>query len=347
MAPPILHLATLANRNEKPLMPSVVVILPPAIGDVMMAVPLLRELSAAGWSVDTIADESLSPFAETYPPLGKQYAVPIKQWRKTPIVSDLAGRLRLAFAVRRARYDALIQVGTGSLGIWLSWFARIPIRVAQDVHHHVLAKRLAFTAIMRQRVKTTEYHAAAQNLEFARALGIEPTIQRPRASGGGTHVIVAPDASLIGRTLPPAEVARIVEALGQNGHPVLMVGTHGGTAEQIAHDYNLPTSHISAPLERIVSAVRAAACVIATDSGIGHLAAVCGTPVVSIFGPGDPAKIAPWSEDMTAITPSLPCHPCGRNGCQDSGVSTCLTGLPVGRILSAVAVWAAGNDRVA
>lgn len=262
--------------------------------------------------------------------------MPIKRWRKTPIVRDLAGRLRLTLAVRSAHYDALIQVGTGSLGIWLSWAAGIPIRVAQDVHHHVFVKRLMFTAIMRHRVKTTEHHAAAQNLELARPLGIEPTIQRPRATGSGTHVIVAPDASETGRTLAPTEVAHIVELLLQDGHPVLMVGTKGGTAETIAKDYGLPLDHIGAPLERIVSAVRAATCVIATDSGIGHLAAVCGTPVISVFGPGDPARVAPWSADMTPIAPSLPCHPCGRNGCQNSGTSACLTGLPVDRILSAV-----------
>lgn len=56
------------QQKRETAVPSVIVILPPAIGDVMMAVPLLRELSAAGWSVGAVVDTSLSPLAEVYPP---------------------------------------------------------------------------------------------------------------------------------------------------------------------------------------------------------------------------------------------------------------------------------------
>ena len=33
---------------------------------------------------------------------------------------------------------------------------------------------------------------------------------------------------------------------------------------------------------------------IGNDSGLGHIAAAAGTPTVTVFGPGDPARYHPW-----------------------------------------------------
>jgi ADP-heptose:LPS heptosyltransferase len=33
---------------------------------------------------------------------------------------------------------------------------------------------------------------------------------------------------------------------------------------------------------------------VGNDSGLGHLAAATGTPTVTVFGPGDPARYHPW-----------------------------------------------------
>jgi ADP-heptose:LPS heptosyltransferase len=36
---------------------------------------------------------------------------------------------------------------------------------------------------------------------------------------------------------------------------------------------------------------------ISGDTGPMHIAAACGTPVIGIFGPTDPLRNGPWSED--------------------------------------------------
>ena len=193
-------------------MGAVLVILPPAIGDIMMAVPLLRTLHVAGWRVDTVIDEGFAGLEAAYAHhVRHQHMVPVKIWRKRSLLYDIPGRLGLVARIRKERYDALIQVGTGSLGIWLTWAARIPVSIAQDVHHKVAVKRWAYHAIITHRVPVDD-HAAAENVAFASALGIAPVTNYPevRGSASSRTVVIAPDATQSGRAIPLSEVTRII-----------------------------------------------------------------------------------------------------------------------------------------
>jgi lipopolysaccharide heptosyltransferase II len=51
---------------------------------------------------------------------------------------------------------------------------------------------------------------------------------------------------------------------------------------------------------------------IGNDSGIMHLAAMMGTPIVGIFGPGNPATTGPFIDPLKRVTVSknYPCSPC-------------------------------------
>ena len=53
--------------------------------------------------------------------------------------------------------------------------------------------------------------------------------------------------------------------------------------------------------------------VVACDSGPVHLAAALRTPVVALFGPGDPAEAAPWPDPSAhrVVRVDLWCSPCG------------------------------------
>jgi ADP-heptose:LPS heptosyltransferase len=50
---------------------------------------------------------------------------------------------------------------------------------------------------------------------------------------------------------------------------------------------------------------------IANDSGLGHVADALGVPVITLFGPGDPPKIRPFSPDnLVVIRDICPYRPC-------------------------------------
>ncbi len=73
------------------------------------------------------------------------------------------------------------------------------------------------------------------------------------------------------------------------------------------------------------------------DSGIAHLAAALGAPVVAVFGPTDPTVWGPRGKEVTIIQGKADCAPCSaeeRNNCQEL---TCLGGVTVGRVWEALA----------
>lgn len=69
------------------------------------------------------------------------------------------------------------------------------------------------------------------------------------------------------------------------------------------------------------------------DTGVMHLAALAGTPVVSIFGPTDIRVNAAFTEKARVIRRELPCSPCKKRDCQDR---RCLNGIGVEEVLEAI-----------
>ncbi len=49
---------------------------------------------------------------------------------------------------------------------------------------------------------------------------------------------------------------------------------------------------------------------VCNDSGIMHLAAALGIPLLALFGPQSPVKFGPWGKDCEVIYRAFPCSPC-------------------------------------
>ncbi len=54
---------------------------------------------------------------------------------------------------------------------------------------------------------------------------------------------------------------------------------------------------------------------IGNDSGIAHLAAAIGTPLIALYGPQDPRRFRPWSEKAVVLHKPVPCFPCKQRVC--------------------------------
>lgn len=59
-----------------------------------------------------------------------------------------------------------------------------------------------------------------------------------------------------------------------------------------------------------VALLQKASLCISSDSGIMHLAAMCGIPVVGLFGPTDPAHTGPFAAHSRVVKTSRTCSPC-------------------------------------
>jgi ADP-heptose:LPS heptosyltransferase len=79
------------------------------------------------------------------------------------------------------------------------------------------------------------------------------------------------------------------------------------------------------------------------DTGIMHLAAFSGIPVVAIFGPTDPKVNAPYGPAHTVVRKELPCSPCRDKNCKER---TCLTSITPEEVFEEVkSMWERIRDR--
>jgi len=80
---------------------------------------------------------------------------------------------------------------------------------------------------------------------------------------------------------------------------------------------------------------RRCAVVITNDSGPMHLAAAVGTPVVSIFGPTDPALTGPYGNQHIVLRAGIPCSPCFKDNCINPVKMECMHKVTVESVLEA------------
>ncbi|MNL44308.1 Lipopolysaccharide core heptosyltransferase RfaQ [compost metagenome] len=80
-----------------------------------------------------------------------------------------------------------------------------------------------------------------------------------------------------------------------------------------------------------------AALVVGNDSASTHLAAVCETPLIAIFGPTIlKFGYRPWSAQSYVVEiPGLPCRPCGKHGPQKCPIGTheCMKGIAASEVV--------------
>jgi heptosyltransferase-2 len=79
---------------------------------------------------------------------------------------------------------------------------------------------------------------------------------------------------------------------------------------------------------------------VGNDSGIMHLAAAAGLPLVALFGPQSPVRFGPWGPNTRLIYKQYPCSPCRQKffrECEPSprGKPACIESITVDEVFGA------------
>lgn len=203
-----------------------------------------------------------------------------------------------------------------------------------DLHHTLRTlRRPAHARVERQdvrrRLRVWFKTAPADPVvtRYARAAGVEPAPAPwlPRARRGDALVLVPGAAHATKRWPGFAALAAAwdgpVRAVGGPGEEAL-VAPFGGVCE--------------AGFTATLAAFEGAAVVVGGDTGLVHLAAACGLPVVGIFGPTTAAD-GFWCHPGEVVERPLSCRPCSRFGGDRCPVGDhlCLRGVGVEEVLGA------------
>lgn len=161
---------------------------------------------------------------------------------------------------------------------------------------------------------------AARSLERA---GLDPSLDRPGTSGGGGPlVILNPGAKYGAAKLWPADrFAAVGDRLVESrGATVLVSGSPAErriVAEVIAA-MRRPAADLTATgltLGGLKDIVRRCDLMVTNDTGPRHLAAAFGTPVVTVFGPTDPAWTVIDFPRERQVMEKVFCGPCQLKEC--------------------------------
>ena len=125
---------------------------------------------------------------------------------------------------------------------------------------------------------------------------------------------------------------------------ILLVGSGDDDSEAVDADMHFEALNLTGKttLPQLANVIQSADLFVGADSGVMHLAAAVGTPVVAVFGPSNYRAWHPWSPDGRAVvvTSAPECSPCSyvghsiglREGCE---ARTCMKMVTAERVLRA------------
>ncbi len=151
--------------------------------------------------------------------------------------------------------------------------------------------------------------------------------------GDGPLVVVHPGAKWPPRQWSESGFSETIDLLQDRGWRALVNGGPGEKKiiEKIRRTCRTSPVLLWPPvsLETVIGLLEKADAFLGNDSGLMHMAAAVGTPVVAIFGPTLPARSGPRGSSLISLYASLDCSPCqlyftkyrchrGHNFCMDS-----------------------------
>jgi ADP-heptose:LPS heptosyltransferase len=154
-----------------------------------------------------------------------------------------------------------------------------------------------------------------------------------RLPDGPTYVGVAPGSRQANKNWPLENYCEAAQAFVARGMtPVFLLGPQEGDVEAriraAAPDAMVlradPATTAGAGLDLLIAEGQRFSALLANDNGVGHLLGAAGAPVISLFGPTDPARWAPVAPRNAILQAS------------DFGSGDAIEAIPVGPVVDAV-----------
>jgi lipopolysaccharide heptosyltransferase I len=283
-----------------------------SLGDVIHHMPALTEArmrrpdARFAWLVE----EAFTPLVALHPAVSEVIPVAWRRWRSSfyapATLAEIARSLR---TLRARRYDEIVD----SQGLLRSgMIARIAHGRRHGYDRNSIREPLASTFYdVRYRVSRSLHAVERNRILSGLALGYEPEgapdfgLDRARLANSGPgyavllHATARPD-----KEWPVANWIALGNALTKNGiELVLPWGTESERIRSESIAAVLPRARVPerAPLDAVARLIAGAQFVVGVDTGLLHLAAALGVPLVAIFAGSKPSLTGPVGGGPLAV----------------------------------------------
>jgi lipopolysaccharide heptosyltransferase II len=347
------------------------------IGDVVLSTPVIRALSRAfpDASLSYLVERDAAAIVAANPHLDEVLVA-----ERSRGIRRIGDDLRLAWRLRRRRFDVVIDMHGGPRSSWLTLATGAPQRIGYDIpgRHWMYTRTIARPRELRPR------HSVLNQWDLL--TGVEgwvaeaPTPERdavempvdPAADQRIAHRLAAagigPDDELVMvhvsannpfRRWPEPAFMALVARLAQGGSRRRLVLSSGPSDRHAARRIAAGARARLDPdiaqrvldfgefdLAELRALIGRSRLFIGGDTGPLHVAATTTTPIVAIYGPTLPVRSMPWRSPAAATESVevgvLPCRPCDQRVCEP-GDYRCLTRLQPEDVLAAAERALAGR----
>lgn len=311
----------------------------------VMAGALTRLLAARGHAVDVVAPAWPHALIERMDGARDGYLLGTGHGEL-----KLKARVGLARRLRERDYSQAIVLPRSAKAALLPWLAHIPRRTGM---------RGEFRYGLINDMRDIEWTRAKPVIERFCALGLEPGEPLPESL---PYPVLAVDAEAraaalarlglsgerpVAACMPGAEhgtakrwpyFAELARRLHAEGFDVWLLGGPGDRADGdaiVAGSGNTAVNLCGqTALAEAVDLLGGVDVAISNDSGLLHVAAATGTPVVGLYGSSSPAYTPPLSETRQIVYLALECSPCFARECP-LGHFRCMRDMTVDSVLDA------------
>ena len=264
--------------------------------------------------------------------------------RRYDAIVDFHGILKSALLDYAARAEKRIGFGRtfAKEGSWLAYDERVD---ASDTHlnkverNMLLARRLGVNGAIPQ----VELVAPPSAEEYVNDLLAKHDIRPP-------IVALFPFCSKgsLFKRWELANYAELLKRMKESIRATVLILWGPGEEEEAKRLRDMADTGIVLPdnldVAQLCALLKRADMYVGGDTGVMHLAAFSGVPVLAIFGPTDPKVNAPYGPMHKIVRRELPCSPCRDKNCKER---TCLTSITPEEVFEEVRrMWDSIKDRV-
>jgi heptosyltransferase-1 len=279
-------------------MNAVLVVRPSSLGDIVHALAIVSDIreQRPELAIDWVAEDMFAPLVALDRRVRRVIPVALRRWRRRPF-APATWREAAAFRrdLRRDAYDAVLDLQEQIKGAYLSWLARgplhgpdrasirEPIATIAHRHHHAVDPNQHFVDRCRQ------LSAAALGYRVAGAPRFGIAAPPPAADSpipGRPYVVLLHATSRDDKLWPEAHWRALIAWFARSGLTcVLPWGSEMERArsERFAAGEPMTLVPPRQGLPALATLLARAELVVGVDTGLVHLGAALGTPVVSLF----------------------------------------------------------------